>query len=374
MSTPVDAVIDPEDFDPTDPADLRRAARHLIATRAHGFDALDPDAPHPPQPAYPTDTPTYPVVRAIADLHANSRGNRNQIVGLHPNHPEDWLIVAGDVAERLADITDVLATLAERFATVMWVPGNHELWGGRSGFDEWDAPSRYDLLVHICRELGILTPEDPYPIWTGTGGPVTIAPLFLLYDYSWRPNPTQPLAQALAEARERRVVATDEYLIDPHPYASIADWCAERLETTTTRLARIDSTMPTVLVNHWPLIHEPVQALRFPDFAMWCGTVHTEQWPARYRAQTCVYGHLHIPRSLVVDGIRHEEVSLGYPREWSHRGQPLPAARQIVPIPPQPPVRWLVDDTGAPHIAKPGETGARFAADTATTDWENLHR
>ena len=37
---------------------------------------------------------------------------------------------------------------------------------------------RYEALVRICRELGVLTPEDPYPVWTGVGGPVTVAPLF----------------------------------------------------------------------------------------------------------------------------------------------------------------------------------------------------
>jgi hypothetical protein len=28
-----------------------------------------------------------------------------------------------------------------------------------------------------------------------------------------------------------------------------------------------------------------------------------------------VYGHLHIPRTIVHDDVRFEEVSLGYPRE-----------------------------------------------------------
>ena len=39
-----------------------------------------------------------------------------------------------------------------------------------------------------------------------------------------------------------------------------------------------------------------------------------------------VYGHLHIPRTTVHDGVRFEEVSVGYPREWQRRG----------PVPPQP--------------------------------------
>jgi hypothetical protein len=47
-----------------------------------------------------------------------------------------------------------------------------------------------------------------------------------------------------------------------------------------------------------------------------------------------VYGHLHIPRVTWHDGVRFEEVSLGYPRERLRRpprGGGL--LRQILPIP-----------------------------------------
>jgi hypothetical protein len=46
-----------------------------------------------------------------------------------------------------------------------------------------------------------------------------------------------------------------------------------------------------------------------------------------------VYGHLHIRRSTVHDGVRFEEVSLGYPREWTPRGLPSPLLRSILPAP-----------------------------------------
>lgn len=368
--TPLEA----DDIDPAVPADIERAAAYLLATRAHGFEAPSREAQDAAAADRAEADVTKPCVRAVGDLHATSRDNRDVVAALQPAHRQDWLIVAGDVAERLADIADVLATLAERFDTLIWVPGNHELWGGRDGLDTLPAPARYDIMVAICRRLGIYTPEDEFPIWRGDGGPVVIVPMFLLYDYSWRPDPAQSVPEALASARARRVVATDEYLIDPYPHRSISAWCAQRLAATTARLARLDAELPTVLVNHWPLLRQPTEALHFPDFAMWCGTEHTAQWPARYRAQTCVYGHLHIPRSHAVDGVRHEEVSLGYPREWARRGRPRPLTRQIVPVPSAPPIRWLVDDQGAPFVAAPGDSGAPFAGDTSTSDWELIVR
>ena len=45
--------------------------------------------------------------------------------------------------------------------------------------------ARYEALVQMCRDNDILTPEDEFAIWPDSSGPVTIVPLFLLYDHSW---------------------------------------------------------------------------------------------------------------------------------------------------------------------------------------------
>ena len=47
--------------------------------------------------------------------------------------------------------------------------------------------ARYDYLVNMCDEMGIVTPEHPFPVWTEEGGPATIVPMFLLYDYTFLP-------------------------------------------------------------------------------------------------------------------------------------------------------------------------------------------
>ena len=93
---------------------------------------------------------------------------------------------------------------------------------------------------------------------------------------------------------------------------------------------------PTVLVNHFPLVREPCDAMFYPEFALWCGTTATEDWHTRYNALCSVYGHLHIPRTTWYDGVRFEEVSVGYPREWRRR-KPYRWLRQILPDPKYPP-------------------------------------
>jgi hypothetical protein len=68
--------------------------------------------------------------------------------------------------------------------------------------------------------------------------------------------------------------------------------------------------------------------LWYPQFAQWCGTDRTADWHLRYRAAAAVYGHPHIPRTTHYDGVRFEEVSLGYPSEWQRRSSgPAPMRR-----------------------------------------------
>jgi len=263
---------------------------------------------------------------AISDLHVSYPENRELVEGLRPASDADWLIVAGDVGEKVADVEWTLGRLRERYATVVWAPGNHELWTHKSDPVTLRGEGRYRLLVERCRALDVLTPEDPYPVWDGAGGPCAVAPLFLLYDYTFRPDGVDQ-ATALANAYEAGVVCRDEMLLHPDPYPSREAWCRARVAQTEARLAALD--VPTVLVNHFPLVEEPTRILRYPVFAQWCGTRLTADWPVRFRAKAVVYGHLHIPRTTTHDGVPHHEVSVGYPREWRRRGGPRGPVRVL---------------------------------------------
>jgi 3',5'-cyclic AMP phosphodiesterase CpdA len=268
---------------------------------------------------------------AISDLHVSHAENRALVESLRPGAAGDWLLVAGDVAERVHDVEWALGLLKDRFATVIWAPGNHELWTTPGDPDRARGEERYRKLVQVCRRIGVLTPEDPYAVWTGAGGPATVVPLFLLYDYSFR-DPHTTKEESLAQAYRLGVVCTDEILLSPDPHPSREAWCRARLRETEARLDARDPTLPTILVNHFPLLREHTRILRHQVFAQWCGTEHTADWHLRYQAAAVVYGHLHIPRTTWHDGVRFEEVSLGYPRERRHR-QPWPPLRQILPAP-----------------------------------------
>jgi predicted phosphodiesterase len=268
---------------------------------------------------------------ALGDLHVTHPENRAIVQGLRAERDADWLIVCGDVSDTLAEVEWALSLLADRFAKVVWVPGNHELWSTPDEEPRLRGESRYHQLVKLCREAGVLTPEDPYPVWHGEGGPLVVAPLFLLYDYSFSVNIAPTSEQALALAYEAGVVCSDEFLLHPDPYPSRAAWCHARVRYSEARLLACDPEVPLAIVNHFPLIDAPTKVLRHPEFAQWCGTTLTADWHRRFNASVVVYGHLHIPRITWHDGVRFEEVSLGYPREWHRRNAPRPVLRQIAP-------------------------------------------
>ncbi|HTJ69715.1 MAG TPA: metallophosphoesterase [Actinospica sp.] len=267
---------------------------------------------------------------AVSDVHVGYEENLKHVESLRPESAQDWLIVAGDVAERFTDVARALHTLRARFDKVIWVPGNHELWTPKTDPVQSRGEERYRQLVELCRRLDVLTPEDPYAVWDGEGGPVVIAPLFLLYDYSFHPPGTTTKEAGLAYAYETGIVCADEVLLHPDPYPTREDWCAARLEYTEKRLEERPDGLPTVLVNHFPLTREATRKLRYQEFAQWCGTTRTADWHTRFDAKAVVYGHLHIPRTTWEDGVRFEEVSLGYPREWQPRGGPS-GLRRILP-------------------------------------------
>lgn len=241
------------------------------------------------------------------------------------------------------------------------MPGNHELYTLPSQKEHGARGlAKYMECVTVARSWGVLTPEgiyrnpgqneslltgiiDPFAVWDGDGGPCLIAPIFTLYDYSFRPADI-PLEKAVDWAREKDTVATDEVLLHPDPYKSRQDWCAALVDTFDAKLEtalKQNPDTPIVIINHWPLREDLVNLLMVPRFSIWCGTTKTEDWHKKFKAKVVVSGHLHVRRTDWKDGTRFEECSLGYPRQWKEcleRGLDInDMLREILPGPEPPP-------------------------------------
>lgn len=257
-----------------------------------------------------------------------------------PHCPQDWLIVAGDVGETVAHLEVAFDAVQQRFAKVIWVPGNHELYTTPKDPCQLRGEARYEHLVRWFQDRGVLTPEDPYVRWPGPGPLRVLAPLFLLYDYSFGPDGLD--ADGIrAWAREDGIVSTDERYLHPDPYPTKEAWCAARLASTA---ARLDAELPpdarVVLINHWPLRRDLVRLFRIPRFVPWCGTRQTETWHRRWPVDAVVSGHLHMRATDWRDGVRFEEVAVGYPRHWRQARGMGAYLREVLPGPTAPLDGW----------------------------------
>lgn len=257
---------------------------------------------------------------AIADIHLSYQGNREAWAELTP-HPGAGLMIVGDVGETIEHVELAFSTATKRFDAVWWCPGNHELYTLPAGSSRGEH--KYDECVELARKFGVLTPEDDFVVWDGEGGSAVIAPIFTLYDYSFKPDDV-PLKDAVEWAKEENIEATDQYLLHPDPFNSREEWChslVRRFEAKLEAAKAKHPSLPFVLANHWPLRKDLVNLKFIPRFVIWCGTTLTDDWHQRFNAKVVISGHLHIRRTDWKHGCRFEEASLGYPRQWKHRAE-----------------------------------------------------
>jgi len=280
---------------------------------------------------------------ATSDLHVAYDENRDAVDQMQ-QRPGDWLILAGDTGETLAQLEYVLDRVTDRFERVVWSPGNHDLWTPRGWPPAARGLAHYERLVAACQRRGVLTPEDPYALWPGTSVPTRLAPIFTLYDYSFRPDAV-PHEDAVAWAAAEGIRCADESLLAADPYPSREAGCHARVEATAARLAATPAGTRLVLVGHFPLRRDLAVLPRIPRFSIWCGTRLTEQWHTDFPVEVVVSGHLHMRSTRWRDGVRFEEVSLGYPTQWAVPRGADAYLRQILPEPPTRADGWGLQET-----------------------------
>ena len=97
------------------------------------------------------------------------------------------------------------------------MPGNHELWTRAGDPVALRGEDRYEHLVSSAARSAS-SPRRTRSRSGRAGGPAVVAPLFLLYDYSFLPEGTATAEEGLAAAYRAGVVCTDEHLLAPDPY------------------------------------------------------------------------------------------------------------------------------------------------------------
>jgi Calcineurin-like phosphoesterase len=140
-----------------------------------------------PESNPPRKSPTGKLY-AISDIHLSFAANRTAWSELQP-HPGDGLILCGDVGESIEHLEAAFSIATKCFDTVWWCPGNHELYSLPTGSSaDVRGEDKYQQCVDVAGLYDVLTPEDEFVVWEGQGGPAVVAPIFTLYDYSFRPE------------------------------------------------------------------------------------------------------------------------------------------------------------------------------------------
>ena len=260
-----------------------------------------------------------PVMRvfAVSDLHVDHLDNRQWVEGLsRTEYRNDALIVAGDLSHRAPRLESALTALRERFASVFFVPGNHDAWlvGGEP--DSWTKIRR---ILERCASLDVSTDprrlgDDEQAVW--------IVPLL-----SWYVKPEEG--------------ADSLYGPKPGESGTLEGWADEQFvrwpdfpEGTTPASALLGMNHPAVeraydapviSFSHFlprrELIFSGRKAGRVHDSHVWfnfsrvAGSKGIERQIRRLGPRVHVYGHQHRNRRRRIEDILYVSHCLGYGRE-----------------------------------------------------------
>jgi len=239
-------------------------------------------------------------VFALSDIHVDYDVNARWVSQLSTHdYRNDVLILAGDVTHRLSLLAHCLRALAARFAHVLFVPGNHDLWV----LGEDDAKTSLDKF----REVAATARDCGVSMEAFRADRLYIAPLLSWYDFSFG----EPGAELLRLWMDFRACRWPPGFTVPDVAAHFASLNgrsvpddAKTIITFSHFLPRID-LVPTFVPNRHRML-DPV-----------LGSARLDRELRDLRADIHVYGHSHIARSATIDGVRYINNAFGYPQESS---------------------------------------------------------
>ncbi len=265
-----------------------------------------------------------------SDLHVDFAANRKLVEQLsRQDYQQDLLLLAGDVSNQLARLTQTLRSLKDRFAEVAFVPGNHDLWIARG--DHFDSLGKLQAMRAQIRDLGIqldsftrvangrLVRFIPLLAWylkpeEGAGSLFLAKPGEDPDLHMWADNyrirwPALPNGRSPAE----HLLALNAG--GPHGPASPPAQAAPVTVTFSHFLPRVE-----LVFGDWEKFQADGTASghdRAPEFNFTrvAGCRQLDELLRSHRSTLHLYGHQHRNRDRRIDGVRYLSHCLGYPTE-----------------------------------------------------------
>jgi predicted phosphodiesterase len=237
-------------------------------------------------------------VFALSDIHIDYETNANWVAGVSmADYRDDVLILAGDVTDKLPLLDWCLSTLVNRFARVLFVPGNHELWVIRDGGGK-DSLQKFDEVCKVVESSGASMQPFRAP-------GLSIFPLLGWYDYSFG-EPSEELKAVWMDYRACRWPAG---YTDKDVTAHFAGFNDERAGTTTGTVITYSHFLPRI--DLMPAYIPKVHRLVYPVL----GSTQLDLQLRALGSKLHVYGHSHVNRKVKIDGVAYVNNAFGYPSE-----------------------------------------------------------
>lgn len=239
-------------------------------------------------------------VFGISDIHVDYEANLDWVAALSKqDYQRDAVLVAGDLSHKLELTQRCLALLQDRFAHVLFVCGNHDLWV--KSRDTIDSMDKFHLLQSTLKQQGI----QQQPLYTPN---VSLVPLQSWYDYSFG-EPDTKLRNIWMDYRRCRwpeqwepgEVAMHFSEMNPAPNPTPGIPCI----TFSHFMPRMD-LLPPIAVQHFGFLL-PILGSAGLDLEL-----------RKHQPQIHLYGHSHVNVDKTLDGIRYINNARGYPKEPRH--------------------------------------------------------
>ncbi len=255
-------------------------------------------------------------IAAVSDIHVRpDKGDEALIEEIHSRAEEispDVFVIAGDVSNRIATLSDTLARLRVSGAMNLFVPGNHDIW-----FEEkigLGSLEKYSTsLSEVCGDSGFLyLPDTPCRkrkmAFVGSIG---------WYDYSFKREDLQIPDKAYAQKEWKGNIWYDVLCVD---------WEYTDVEATTLFNRKLEYDL-SVLSKGVTQVVFVSHHLPFRDLTLYKGRLPWDFFSAYMGSESTgrlllydgrviltISGHSHIRMYKQFNGIRSFTVPLGYGR------------------------------------------------------------
>jgi predicted phosphodiesterase len=240
---------------------------------------------------------------AISDIHIDHPANAKWLAGLSlVDYRNDLLVLAGDVAHSSSLLQWAFSILGARFRTVLFVPGNHDLWV----IDEdkrRTSLEKFEDVRRIAQLNGVYVEQFSCDT-------LSILPLFGWYDYSFG----EPSAELRLNWMDFYACRWPTYIGPVQVASYFASLNASHFERAEPA---IDCKKIITFSHFLPRIDLiPSGASRYVrELYPVLGSALIEKQLRFLKSNIHVYGHSHLNRSVVLDGVLYINNAFGYPYE-----------------------------------------------------------